>query len=289
MVAPLWISAALILAQDREPGPEPTAEPAVAEVPRGLVRSHGLAPFYRRHLDVDGLPLLSSERVPDEAFLAARELLQRMLAKDPRLAKELAKSKVRVAIMAPDEVTTDVPEHADLNRHFDRTGQGTDWNQRARGLGATRARPACSVGAENLLGLPGDRYRGESILIHEFAHTLHLLAISKLDRGFQRELEAAFRAARDKGLWENTYAATNVQEYWAEGVQSWFDANLEAEPPNGIHNHVDTRAELWSYDPRLARLIAAWMVDDQWRFQDPAQPEAEAATEGAEPPRAGDG
>lgn len=38
-------------------------------------------------------------------------------------------------------------------------------------------------------------------------------------------------------------------------MQSWFNANLEANPPNGIHNAVNTRAELVAYDPELARLI----------------------------------
>jgi hypothetical protein len=46
------------------------------------------------------------------------------------------------------------------------------------------------------------------------------------------------------------------QEYWAEGVQDWYYTNLEADPPNGIHNHVDTRHELLEYDPVLYNLVA---------------------------------
>ena len=65
----------------------------------------------------------------------------------------------------------------------------------------------------------------------------------------------AYKQAMDAGLWSNTYAATNQQEYWAEGVQSYFDTNIEANPSNGIHNHVNTRAELLAYDRRLHDLI----------------------------------
>ena len=41
------------------------------------------------------------------------------------------------------------------------------------------------------------------------------------------------------------------REYLAEGAQSYFDCNDEQNPPNGIHNHVNTRTELKSYDPVL--------------------------------------
>jgi len=56
-------------------------------------------------------------------------------------------------------------------------------------------------------------------------------------------------------LWQDTYAATNEEEYWAEGVQSYFDVNLASDPPDGIHNHVDTRAKLAAYDPALYALV----------------------------------
>lgn len=41
------------------------------------------------------------------------------------------------------------------------------------------------------------------------------------------------------------------REYLAEGAQSYFNCNDEQNPPNGIHNHVNTRSELKSYDPVL--------------------------------------
>ena len=41
------------------------------------------------------------------------------------------------------------------------------------------------------------------------------------------------------------------REYLAEGAQSYFDCNDEQNPPNGIHNHINTRTELKSYDPVL--------------------------------------
>ena len=67
------------------------------------------------------------------------------------------------------------------------------------------------------------------------------------------------------GKWGKTYAATNVEEYWAEGVQSWFNANQYSNPPNGIHNHVSNRDALREYDPGLADIIVQVFRDD-WTY-----------------------
>ena len=42
------------------------------------------------------------------------------------------------------------------------------------GLGGSQTDPVCSCGEENLLAFPGDPYAAECILIHEFAHNIHL-------------------------------------------------------------------------------------------------------------------
>lgn len=53
------------------------------------------------------------------------------------------------------------------------------------------------------------------------------------------------------GLWESKYASMNHAEYFAEGVQSWFNNNRQ---PDHDHYHVDTRNELQEYDPGLAAI-----------------------------------
>ena len=224
-----------------------------------------LDPFYQKYLSAGGLPIVGSARVRDEALVVARRLVLRMTRKRPDVLAELVRKGVRVAIMAQCEVTVDIPEHRDLYAAF----PGTDWNARARGLGATEARPACAGAEENLLGLPGDPYRGESILMHEFAHTMRMMGLRTLDPKLDQAITAAYAAAKKDGLWKRTYAATNSDEYWAEGVQDWFDANTEAIPANGVHNTVNTRAELQAYDSRLARLIARVFDEGRWRYRYP--------------------
>lgn len=210
----------------------------------------GLDPFYEKYVDVNGLPVVASSLVPDAALFRARDIIDEMLASRPDLIATIAEIGIRVAIMAVSEVTTDIPEHSDLNEAFPEV----DWDTRARGLGATLSRPAISGAEENILCYSNDVYPNEDILVHEFAHTVLQMGVEQQQGGghFRNRLESAYRDALDAGLWEETYAAENPDEYWAEGVQSWFGLN---DPPGPIHNDIDTRIELEDYDPTLASLI----------------------------------
>lgn len=62
------------------------------------------------------------------------------------------------------------------------------------------------------------------------------------------------------------YAATNPAEYWAEGVQDWFDTNRTMDHD---HSQLHTRDQLKTYDPPLAALCAEAMGDAPWRFVSP--------------------
>jgi hypothetical protein len=68
------------------------------------------------------------------------------------------------------------------------------------------------------------------------------------------------------GLWKTKYASVNHAEYFAEGVQSWFNNNR---PPDHDHNHVDTRKELRDYDPGLAELCEELFGDTELVYTKP--------------------
>ncbi len=255
----------LLMAQPVLGAPESARKPSedrsnVGTPPRSL----HLASFYKKYVDAAGLPIVSSGRVPDRALRIAADLASQMLARRPDIRQALLDAHVRVAILARQEVTTDLPEYRTL-------APKTYWDHRARGLGATPERPVSSAAEENLLGYTTDPYRGESIFIHEFAHTIHEMALNHIDPQFEPRLQRLYRQAQQRGLWRMTYAGRDFKEYWAEGVQSWFDANLEADPPNGIHNQVNTREELERYDSELAALIAEVFVQTPWRWKPPAE------------------
>ena len=174
----------------------------------------------------------------------------------PEVIQAMIDANTRIAIIGKSENLTDIPEHSDMNEAFPER----DWNKRTRGLGATKQRPAASIGEENVLCIKGNTHPGPDIFVHEYAHTVHIMGLRVADPTFDSDLSAAYDAAIEQGLWENTFAATNSLEYWAEGVQSWFNVNQV--PQEGIHNELNTRAELLDFDPVLHDLIARYMPAD---------------------------
>lgn len=64
------------------------------------------------------------------------------------------------------------------------------------------------------------------------------------------------------------YATMNRAEYWAEGVQCWYDTNRTMDHD---HNHIHTREQLKEYDPGLAKLCAEVLGEGDWRFVSPRE------------------
>jgi hypothetical protein len=216
-------------------------------------------PFYGKYLDATGVPVLGSAKVQDAALVKACIIVVRMLSKRDDVRQAMVAARMRAAVLARDEVTTDIPEYRDLYSAF----PGTDWNT-FRGLGATTVRPVSSTGEENLLCAADDAYHGENVLVQTLASGLRI-AIDAVDSTFESDLDATYRNAMAMGLWERTYARTTQGFYFTEGVQDWFDANGQASPANGQTNYVNTRAELVVYDPMLAALVGQFLPDDSWR------------------------
>jgi hypothetical protein len=78
-------------------------------------------------------------------------------------------------------------------------------------------------------------------------------------------------AAQDKvlivfGGEKECYAHKNRAEYWAEGVQCWYDTNRIMDHD---HNHIHTREQLKTYDVPLAQLCKDVLGKTEWRFVSP--------------------
>lgn len=203
-----------------------------------------LDPFYEKYVDASGYPIVSSAKVDDFALKEAAYLVDMMLAERADLRKALVDSGSRMIVIGYSEFTTDIPEYSKLKPK-------DYWDARARGLGGSRHEPVCSCAEENVLAYRGDPYSTENILIHEFAHNIHYRGMVNLDATFDDRLRATYERAIAQGLWKSKYASVNHAEYFAEGVQSWFNNNRE---PDHDHNHVNTRKELREYDSGLASI-----------------------------------
>lgn len=227
----------------------------VTAVPEGK----GIPSFYKKYIETEGLYVTSSERVSDEALLKACDIISLMLAKRPDVKAHMVKRGCHVMVIGKDEETCDLPEFAHICNCEDSIKY---WNWRARGFGgAPEDELSSSCGEENLLALPQDKYVGENILIHEFAHLIHTVGIVGVEPGFNDRLEALRQNAIRKGLWKDTYAVSNKEEYFAECVQSFFNCNRYADPANGVHNWVNRRAKLKSYDPDMYRLLQEYFYE----------------------------
>ena len=237
---------------------KPEAEEEVLTVPECVVTavpdSLGYDKFYTKYVDVNGLPLVSSWRVPDSAFVAAHRTLYAMTSMlRPEILEAMKKSNARVAIMARYEGTTDLPEH-----HYLVNDTSLNWDLRARGLGGTVEEPLTSCAEENVLAYQIDKYHAEDILIHEFAHAIHCIGIIQVDTAFNTRLQALYEKAKASGILDNTYRITDKEEYFAEAVQDWFNVNAEMPHTDGKHNWCNTREELQEYDPDLYNLLAEY-------------------------------
>jgi hypothetical protein len=256
--------------QTEKPFIEDYIKAAVTAPPASL----GVDPFYQKCSDALGIAILSSRKVPDAALLVARDIVIHMLAKRPELRAEMVKKRMRVGVMAESESTTDIPEHRDRKRparddprltpgeraNYDKPGgiaSMTDkeyWDRRARGLGGNPT----TCAEENLLGYPGTRYFGENIFVHEFSHAIMNIGIRTADPALYAEIQEAYKEAMARGLWKNHYAATNANEYWAEGTQTWFWSNYEYRDGE---TRVQTPEDLQKYDPKLYELLSRVYAD----------------------------
>ena len=210
--------------------------------------------FYKKYLDVRGLPVVAAQEVDDLALQRTYEIVTHMLAGRPDILKAMVDQAMYLIIIGKDQVYTDMPEYRNHpNPQFQ--------NERVRGTGG---RPTSS-GEENLLSLPIDRYDDESIAVHEFCHTIDS-TLARIDPTWRERKEAIFRRARDKGLYKDTYAIGNAAEYWCEIAQAYFDTNRIN---NWNHGPIGHREQLKAYDPEgyeLVRTTFNLSPEQDWRY-----------------------
>ncbi|KAK3773265.1 hypothetical protein RRG08_053650 [Elysia crispata] len=200
------------------------------------MKPKGLAIFYQKYTEAYGIPVVSSKNVPDDALRRACYVLRFMLADNSVVRKWVYRMSGRIGVMGKDEGTNDIPEHSHLDDW---------WNDRARGLGGTHGSPVSTGAEENILCHKNDGYKREDILLHEFAHGIHILGAAVGIQGWDIRLRAAFDRANTTGLFKDTYFMENPQEYFAEGVQSYFNVQTYRAKPNGVHDLYNLIKEIF--------------------------------------------
>ena len=202
--------------------------------------------FFSKRLDYEGIPIKAHKDVVDQALVAARERLAMMLCKLPLACEKLRVAGVELHIIGRHQVTTDLPEwRHDKGKHLAEYN-GLTRDERTRGMGGMLT----SCGEENLLKLEDDRYRGRDICVHEFAHCVFDYGAA---HGTREKFEAQLRRSLAKGLWVESYAGSNVDEFFAELTMWYFgthgDMGMKGAKP------ADGRDGLIAYDPEAFALL----------------------------------
>lgn len=202
--------------------------------------------FFTKMISVNGIPIKAPRVVVDEALYAAYDRLHMETAHLPVVVANLVAAGAELHIIGRDQGTTDLPEwrqdkHVPLDEYF-----GLTRDQRTRGMGGL----ITSCGEENLLQLPKDRYRGRDICLHEFAHDIEGEGIPRFVRAM---FDKQYEVSKSKGLWLNSYAGSNSDEYFAELTMWYFGTHGDMgmsgpKPENGTEG-------LKKYDPEAYKLF----------------------------------
>ena len=230
--------------EDNIPDPAP---------PPTVVRDfYELDPYYEQWINVGGLPVIASAKVNPYALKEAAWIIEKMIGHRPDVLRAMVGNKARFSVIPYTEIITEIPEY-----HINPTPDFLVY--RYRGGGGSEGATVTSS-EENILSYPGGGTY--NVLIHEFAHGIHILGLNTLDPTFEERLRIAYEAAMKKGLWQGTYASRDIREYWAEATQAWFHHNA----PGSFDRFGNTRHALKAYDPDLATLLAEVYGDSEWRY-----------------------
>ena len=220
---------------------------------------------YAQGCDVLGMTVLAAEDVDPVAVEGLAERVYEMLRFRPDLVAAVVDAGLAGRVIGADETITALPEFTELYEQY----PGFDWRRRGRWFPATDLVPFFAGAEENLMCLDDDFYTGEDSFVRTFGLTMKRFGIDVVDPATAQAIDQAYGRAIAQGLWENTLAEINADEYWMEGTQSFFDANIEDDSedrePNSSHNAIDTRDELREYDPALWTILASVYGDTEWR------------------------
>jgi hypothetical protein len=137
------------------------------------------------------------------------------------------------------------------------------------------------VPEDNVLRLPGDPFAGKCLVVSVLAKGLHQVAglrpvdpdfdkqrskqqyelrVKRLDVEFDQRLRQLHESAGAKGLWQGTPAGRHRVEYWAAGVEAYFDAAGAGWAPHRADRPITTRELLRAYDPDLYAFVDETMA-----------------------------
>ncbi|MBA3872263.1 MAG: hypothetical protein H0X30_24225 [Anaerolineae bacterium] len=218
----------------------------------------GFDDFYSKTCDYNGLVILASDEVSDEALKQAWLMAANVYYTRPDVVASLVKMNFRIVIMGTDQLTTDMPELAYL-----KDDKSQDYDE-FRGYDKVLEEPrVVATAEENLLCSPDNVYAEENLLVNSLGNLTRFALVKDLDPGITKKLEAVRQNAIKKKLWASSTPITdNNGAYWNYGVETYF--NSSALISGKSDKSTNTRTELASYDPQLYKLIDSVYKAQEW-------------------------
>ena len=266
--------------------------PELVEVYKAHEYADECLAYYTKYIDAGGIAIVGNHYVKDEQFYAAREVILLMTSKRPELREPLSLKKVRTSSSFRPEIIQQLQqEGADIEDLMSKSssfrperfrvilinaeepvesefnsewGRETGWTTIPEAPGFSRLGWASSHYIASHIWWD-TVYRGGniidlqlSVLVHEFAHALHMIAIRELDPTFNEQLREAYKVAcfsppNVNGVPSTRfggYGCRNSSEYWAENVRYWF-----MHPPADIVRSL----EWFEGDRAILPLLQEWL------------------------------
>lgn len=196
-------------------------------------------PFYTQVRTLDcGVKVLGSAKVREAAMDKAKEMLEVLLANET-VANRMGDAGCMMGLYGEGEIGYDIPEHRfdfDVNYLY------------VEGFGGTQLASICDANVLRLnTGSYQTNYPNESILTHEFAHTVYNFGLSEAQ---QQEWIDIYNDSTSSGKWANSYAGSNKDEYFATLSAIWFNVMDDTTDGtwDGVRGPINTRTELKTYD-----------------------------------------
>jgi hypothetical protein len=177
--------------------------------------------FYKKGTLVQDILIATSEKVSDYTHLeAAYQFEMIMKSIDQTVAQRVRDRKVLCLLVGHKELTSEVPQFG-----TDKKGKELDfYNWRSRGFLTWKGgRPTVFFAEEDVLEYEGGM-QIESILIHEFGHVVHGAGFSKEQ---QERLTATFKAAKERGIWNDGKAAQRFRRVKGDTPVSLYETLLK--------------------------------------------------------------
>lgn len=205
-----------------------------------------LSSYYTKYTNCTGIPVIGNSEVPDDAFDVANQTIDFLLQGLDDARDNLIERGEYYILVPPGGTPRDVPEFANAPGQVN---TGIYWDQ-----------PRCGAsGSAGLLCMVEDNPDGHAnVFVHEMGHMISISGLAEVESGFNQEWTQAYNNAVSSGLWDNTYAQTNKEEYFSVCLQTYYEVGYPFVTEingDGNWNSIVTRSQFAQYDPTMYNLI----------------------------------